>query len=170
MLRLTCRIVKPSSRVAFGSRFLQVQASADKEAFLRPIESHPGVWGLALNRPKSKNAISLNLLKVRNGCMQIRSPLTRFNSNSVNVWKPCNTTRGPSTTSCVQRVLANVDSTLQQCPSSHPALHDRWVVLCRRRPHRASHNVPNPSEQVPRGSPGCARKARSAAHADHCCH
>jgi len=40
-----------------------LQVSADlPEAFLQPLDSHPGVQCLNLNRPKSKNAISTTLL------------------------------------------------------------------------------------------------------------
>lgn len=53
-----------------GVRFIQVEAAAEKQAFLRPIESHPGVWGLALNRPKSKNAISVALLQQLRECLE----------------------------------------------------------------------------------------------------
>ena len=35
------------------------------EAFLQPLSSYPGVTTLSLNRPQRKNAISLQLLKVR---------------------------------------------------------------------------------------------------------
>ncbi|KAJ2931597.1 hypothetical protein H1R20_g5517, partial [Candolleomyces eurysporus] len=50
-------------------RFIQVQA-AEKQALLKPIESHPGVWGLALNRPQSKNAISVALLQQFRECLE----------------------------------------------------------------------------------------------------
>ncbi|KAJ3518051.1 hypothetical protein NLJ89_g86 [Agrocybe chaxingu] len=42
-------------------RFLQVQSS--QQAFLEPLESHPGITCLSLNRPQSKNAISTTLLQ-----------------------------------------------------------------------------------------------------------
>jgi len=42
-------------------RLLQVQASP--QAFLEPVESHPGITCLSLNRPQSKNAISMALLQ-----------------------------------------------------------------------------------------------------------
>ena len=63
ILRHTARL---NARALNGVRSLQVQAgvNVEKEAFLAPVESHPGVWGLALNRPKSKNAISVKLLEV----------------------------------------------------------------------------------------------------------
>src|SRR5712672_632551 len=35
------------------------------EAFLQSVRLHPGVTTLSLNRPHAKNAISLQLLKVR---------------------------------------------------------------------------------------------------------
>ena len=34
------------------------------EAYLEPLESHPGVTCLSLNRPQSKNAISTTMLRV----------------------------------------------------------------------------------------------------------
>ncbi|KAF8204798.1 ClpP/crotonase-like domain-containing protein [Pholiota molesta] len=43
------------------ARFLQVQAS--QQAFLEPLESHPGITCLSLNRPESRNAISMTLLQ-----------------------------------------------------------------------------------------------------------
>ena len=43
-------------------RFLQVQASP--QVFLEPVESHPGITCLSLNRPQSRNAISMALLQV----------------------------------------------------------------------------------------------------------
>lgn len=63
ILRHTARL---NARALNSVRLLQVQAgvNSEKEAFLSPIESHPGVWGLVLNRPKSKNAISVKLLEV----------------------------------------------------------------------------------------------------------
>jgi len=43
-----------------------VSTSPDAEAFLKPAGlSHPGVTYLSLNRPKTKNAISVNLLQVQ---------------------------------------------------------------------------------------------------------
>jgi len=38
--------------------------TATHEAFLERLDSHPGVTCLSLNRPQSKNAISLRLLQV----------------------------------------------------------------------------------------------------------
>ena len=60
----SCRLSAPTqylSRRAYNS-----SASSDAEAFLKPAGlSHPGVTYLSLNRPKTKNAISVNLLQVR---------------------------------------------------------------------------------------------------------
>ncbi|KAH9179752.1 ClpP/crotonase [Lactarius sanguifluus] len=39
------------------------------EAFLQPVSSHPGVTTLSLNRPRAKNAISLQLLKQLVECL-----------------------------------------------------------------------------------------------------
>ncbi|KAI0677025.1 ClpP/crotonase [Trametes maxima] len=51
-------------------RFIQtVQTAASQEAYLEPALDHPGVVSLLLNRPKSKNAISLRLLKEFQECL-----------------------------------------------------------------------------------------------------
>ena len=44
-------------------------ASVQREAYLEPFSSHPGVVALRLNRPQAKNAISVNLLKVSSAPM-----------------------------------------------------------------------------------------------------
>ncbi|TFK28888.1 enoyl-CoA hydratase [Coprinopsis marcescibilis] len=49
-------------------RYFQEQA-ADRQAFLKPVESLPGVYGLALNRPQTKNAISVKLLQELRECI-----------------------------------------------------------------------------------------------------
>lgn len=41
-----------------------------RQAFLEPVESHPGVTSLALNRPQSKNAISVTLLQQFRECLE----------------------------------------------------------------------------------------------------
>ncbi|KAG9218875.1 hypothetical protein CCMSSC00406_0001011 [Pleurotus cornucopiae] len=45
-------------------------SAAHKQAFLEPVASHPGIARLALNRPQSKNAISLTLLKELGECLE----------------------------------------------------------------------------------------------------
>lgn len=40
-----------------------------RQAFLEPIASHTGVTCLALNRPQTKNAISLKLLEEFGECL-----------------------------------------------------------------------------------------------------
>ena len=58
----SCRL---SSRAHLSRRAYNVSASSDAEAFLKPVgSSHPGVTCLSLNRPKTKNAISVTLLQV----------------------------------------------------------------------------------------------------------
>ena len=59
----SCRLSSPAR---LPRRAYSVSASSDAEAFLKPAgSSHPGVTYLSLNRPKTKNAISVNLLQVR---------------------------------------------------------------------------------------------------------
>ncbi|KAH6915056.1 enoyl-CoA hydratase/isomerase [Coprinopsis sp. MPI-PUGE-AT-0042] len=53
-----------------AKRFLQANAAEERQAFLKPVESHPGICGLALNRPKSKNAISVQLLRELTDCLE----------------------------------------------------------------------------------------------------
>ncbi|KAK2466092.1 hypothetical protein APHAL10511_001734 [Amanita phalloides] len=51
-------------------RFLSTPA---RQAFLEPLESHPGITCLSLNRPQSKNAISTTLLQqLREGLETVR--------------------------------------------------------------------------------------------------
>lgn len=47
-------------------RFLTTNA---RQAFLRPLASHSGVVCLSLNRPETKNAISLKLLQELGECL-----------------------------------------------------------------------------------------------------
>lgn len=42
----------------------KAEANPLAQAYLHKVNSHPGVYCIALNRPKSKNAISVQLLKV----------------------------------------------------------------------------------------------------------
>ncbi|KAA1466747.1 ClpP/crotonase [Dentipellis sp. KUC8613] len=57
--------LRASARLA-GRRFI---SNSSAEAFLQPLQTHPGVSLLALNRPQSKNAISLRLLKELTECL-----------------------------------------------------------------------------------------------------
>ncbi|KAI0637962.1 ClpP/crotonase [Trametes polyzona] len=51
-------------------RFIQTgQGAGGAEAYLEPVREHPGITSLLLNRPKSKNAISLRLLKEFQECL-----------------------------------------------------------------------------------------------------
>ncbi|KAF9057986.1 ClpP/crotonase-like domain-containing protein [Panaeolus papilionaceus] len=57
----SARVSLRAPNAAIARRCLQTQAT--QEAFLEPLESHPGVTCLSLNRPQSKNAISRSLLQ-----------------------------------------------------------------------------------------------------------
>lgn len=61
-------IVSQGSKWLVTRRF--ISNAPDKEIFLRTIPTHPGISALLFNRPQSKNAISLRLLKAR--CMTFR--------------------------------------------------------------------------------------------------
>lgn len=56
----SCQSLRSSALIR---RFLQHSAH-HAQAFLEPIASHPGIVCLSLNRPQTKNAISLTLLQV----------------------------------------------------------------------------------------------------------
>ncbi|PIL36922.1 hypothetical protein GSI_00612 [Ganoderma sinense ZZ0214-1] len=65
-----------SVRCAYaGRRFLQTQippaSASSAEAYLEPNHDYPGIVSLLLNRPRSKNAISLRLLKELQECLDI---------------------------------------------------------------------------------------------------
>ena len=67
MFRITrLRSCRLSSLGQIQRMAYSVSSLSDAEAFLRPAgSSYPGVTYLSLNRPKTKNAISVNLLQVR---------------------------------------------------------------------------------------------------------
>ncbi|RDB22744.1 Methylglutaconyl-CoA hydratase, mitochondrial [Hypsizygus marmoreus] len=73
-------------RVLAARRYLSTSST---EAFLEPVASHPGITCLSLNRPRSKNAISLALLE------QFRESLERVHfDKSVRVLILRSTTMG----------------------------------------------------------------------------
>ncbi|TFK43693.1 ClpP/crotonase-like domain-containing protein [Crucibulum laeve] len=47
-----------------------ISTPSSPQAFLEPVQSHPGVTSLLLNRPQSKNAISLTLLQQFRECLE----------------------------------------------------------------------------------------------------
>ncbi|KAG6821544.1 hypothetical protein H0H93_000053 [Arthromyces matolae] len=57
------RLNFPRSRTIFGAQRRCLSTSISREAFLDPVPSHPGVACLSLNRPQSRNAISVKLLE-----------------------------------------------------------------------------------------------------------
>ncbi|KAF9077086.1 ClpP/crotonase-like domain-containing protein [Rhodocollybia butyracea] len=56
------QLIRPVSLLLPFKRFNSALAES-RQAFLEPLEEHPGIWCLSLNRPRSKNAISTTLLK-----------------------------------------------------------------------------------------------------------
>ncbi|KAJ8473508.1 hypothetical protein ONZ45_g16265 [Pleurotus djamor] len=68
MLLASFRVGNLSFR-RFATSATRFSAEA-KQAFLEPVPSHPGITWLSLNRPKSKNAISLTLLKELTQCIE----------------------------------------------------------------------------------------------------
>lgn len=70
-LALQCRLrplINTGSRTSLYRRSLQSQAANLKQAFLEPArlnsEEHQGITCISLNRPETKNAISMRLLEV----------------------------------------------------------------------------------------------------------
>ena len=80
------------------SRYLQ--AAATQQALLEPLDSHPGISCLSLNRPLSKNAISTILLQVNQPASVISYRLVHIivsYSNSEKALKSFIATRGKTT-------------------------------------------------------------------------
>lgn len=61
----------PFNRLSTVAAFKRYSSFSTKQAFLETINSHPGVTCLSLNRPESKNAISLTLLQQLQECLEI---------------------------------------------------------------------------------------------------
>jgi hypothetical protein len=81
----------------FGSALQRSLTTATRDAFLEPVHAHPGVSCLNLNRPTTKNAISVRLLQVSTGLSsvtvgQYKHPV--FQSNFRNVWSMRIMTKG----------------------------------------------------------------------------
>ncbi|THH14389.1 hypothetical protein EW146_g5935 [Bondarzewia mesenterica] len=69
MFLATARHILSIQRASWISTRCYISNSSTKEAFLQDIPTHPGVSTLLLNRPQSKNAISLRLLKEFTECL-----------------------------------------------------------------------------------------------------
>ncbi|OJT10353.1 Methylglutaconyl-CoA hydratase, mitochondrial [Trametes pubescens] len=72
--RVSGVIVLRSAHVRCAARrFIQTGQppanAGSAEAYLEPVPNHPGITSLLLNRPKAKNAISMNLLKEFQECL-----------------------------------------------------------------------------------------------------
>ncbi|KAG7096737.1 hypothetical protein E1B28_004150 [Marasmius oreades] len=59
----------PLKCLGLGLRYMSIAPEVKGEAFLEAVSEYPGITCLALNRPKSKNAISVNLLKELGECL-----------------------------------------------------------------------------------------------------
>ena len=109
MLRIirvrSCRLSSPNH---FSRRAYSISASPDAEAFLRPAgSSYPGVTYLSLNRPKTKNAISINLLQVRlSQPLQVQPLNATYCSNSGTVWNRSASTRSECSSSHSSKIPA----------------------------------------------------------------
>lgn len=84
------------STIARNGRSRRFSSVSQNQAFLEPLVSHPGITCLSLNRPQSKNAISLALLQVT--FLPITCKLLLFtlptSSNSDKAWRMFISTKG----------------------------------------------------------------------------
>ena len=109
------------------------------EAFLQSVRSHPGVTTLSLNRPHAKNAISLQLLKVRvHHFYFISQPRERvYPAHNLGPLNPA-----------IHRLLGH--RTLRQLrPRARPKFFHPGLILLRRRPGRTPYHDQGPGIQVP---------------------
>jgi hypothetical protein len=109
------------------------------EAFLLSLRSHPGVTTLSLNRPHAKNAISLQLLKVRVHHFYYisQSPPREYPAHNVGQLNPA-----------IHRLLGH--RTLRRLrPRPHPKLLHPGLILLRCRLGRTPHHDQGPGIQVP---------------------
>lgn len=60
---------RPLSHTLGVLRYQRLFTTASRQAFLEPLQEHAGVTCLSLNRPETKNAISLKLLEELHGCL-----------------------------------------------------------------------------------------------------
>ena len=89
-----------------------LQAAASQQALLEPLDSHPGISCLSLNRPQSKNAISTTLLQVN--CLlhvhlQVLIRVIMSYSNSEKASKSFISTRGERYLTPVQYTPSDID-------------------------------------------------------------
>ncbi|KAG6378757.1 ClpP/crotonase-like domain-containing protein [Boletus reticuloceps] len=63
------RIAERSSSRLFGTAIRSLSTNVTAEAFLQPVPSNPSVACLFLNRPQSKNAISMRMLEELHECL-----------------------------------------------------------------------------------------------------
>ena len=137
---ITTSLLRATKRHPFTTRRF-FSAVNTHEAFLQSVRSHPGVTTLSLNRPHAKNAISLQLLKVR-----ARAP--RENpAHNVGQLNPA-----------THRLLGH--RTLRQLrPRAHPELFHPGLILLRCRLGRTPHH--DQAARYPSSSPTwphCARQ------------
>jgi hypothetical protein len=102
-------------RIGIPRRFSSLPQN---QAFLEPLANCPGITCLSLNRPQSKNAISLVLLEVTYSfaitCRLLRFTLPTF-SNSGKAWRAFILTRGISLVCCYWLMLDMALSTVSVC-------------------------------------------------------
>jgi hypothetical protein len=113
------------------------------------VRSHPGVTTLSLNRPHAKNAISLQLLKVRVHHFYFISQPAPRESILLTMQGELN----PAT----HRLLGH--RTLRRLrPRTHPKLFHPGLILLRCRLGRTPHHDQGPGIQVPHRLAHCARQ------------
>lgn len=97
--------LRASTPIFHAARVARRHLTTDaREAFLEPLDSHPGITCLSLNRPASKNAISVRLLKVRKPShgTQVFFYKISVPSNSASAWSTPTSTTPYARSSCAR--------------------------------------------------------------------
>ena len=150
------------------SRYLQ--AAATQQALLEPLDSHPGISCLSLNRPLSKNAISTILLQVNQPASVISYRLVHIivsYSNSEKALKSFIATRG-KTTSISMDTTSDIDHLQPQRSRFDSALYHDWIILCWCRSFRKADDVSSSSREILGRLARYFRKTGVSSYAHYC--
>ena len=159
---LYCRLLSRSSSCLLAAR-RSFSTDVTAEAFLQPVPSNSSVACLFLNRPQSKNAISMRMLRV--SITHSKSP-RRILILPQELHECLDTVKFDKRCAAVLTPLTPLLS-LIQCSRAHYTLNDTRLVLRRCRSHRTTHYDTHSGRQVSRRSPCRLVGTRGPTHADH---